>query len=228
MTPRRAGLTASSASYISARPRGAEARFAPGGAAPLYDATDADQAWLAETNAGRPAHEHLRERQLELQAGLRQAVDDVLPHEPLQGRQGHGVAALRARHGVRPEARHPLLPEPLDAGRLPVLVAGDGLEPERLDLAPADAVALGLALVVVRPREDQEEVVLVARRVELHAVAVRRVVPASPLLLAVPGEVVDGAAVHEALAQLALAAGREPHARAALRAACLRPAGPLL
>ena len=34
------------------------------------------------------------------------------------------------------------------------------------------AVALGLALVVVRPREDQEEVVLVARRVELHAVAV--------------------------------------------------------
>ena len=59
------GAFVPSASYISARPRGAEARFAPGGAAPLYDATDADQAWLAETNAGRPAHEHLRERQLE-------------------------------------------------------------------------------------------------------------------------------------------------------------------
>ena len=59
------GAFVPSASYVSARPRGAVGRFAPGGAAPLYDATAADEAWLAETNAGRPAHEHLRERQLE-------------------------------------------------------------------------------------------------------------------------------------------------------------------
>ena len=59
------GTFVPSASYVSARPRGAVGRFAPGGAAPLYDATAADKAWLAETNAGRPSHEHLRERQLE-------------------------------------------------------------------------------------------------------------------------------------------------------------------
>ena len=59
------GAFVPSASYVSARPHGAVGRFAPGGAAPLYDAVPADKTWLAETNAGRPAHEHLRERQLE-------------------------------------------------------------------------------------------------------------------------------------------------------------------
>jgi hypothetical protein len=59
------GTFVPSSEYVSARPRGAVGRFAPGGAAPLYDATAADKAWLSQTNAGRPAHEHLRERQLE-------------------------------------------------------------------------------------------------------------------------------------------------------------------
>lgn len=52
-------------SYIQARPNTPGGRFAPGSAAPLYDATSSDKAWLTEVNHGRPQGTELRERQLE-------------------------------------------------------------------------------------------------------------------------------------------------------------------
>ena len=54
-----------SARYVSSRPEGVAGRFAPGGPAPLYNATEADQQWLQGVNAPRAQSEHLLVGQLE-------------------------------------------------------------------------------------------------------------------------------------------------------------------
>ena len=54
-----------SARYVSSRPEGAAGRFAPGGPAPLYNATEADQQWLQGVNAPRAQTDHLLVGQLE-------------------------------------------------------------------------------------------------------------------------------------------------------------------
>ena len=54
-----------STEYVAARPATPAGRFAPGGAAPMYDATAADKAWLTEVNTDRAPGAELRERALE-------------------------------------------------------------------------------------------------------------------------------------------------------------------